>query len=252
MALLLFWPAVKSLAFMFWKFEIILILEDEGVLFRYFSYSSVLIQFAFGCCPLINRISCLVMRRFAVAEVWFICFIYFTAEFGYLHTGRINHLRSSCCSPLSSNGINVSWLIFLHPKPRSWRTERTPCCWWAGAAATSCREPPWLWTAPNLRLPCKLKNQHRRDWNWQTRRDEMGGEGSWPGRRRYQRPGGAPAAASAPSAEAIWHIWRPRACFASMRALFLHLISSDQCTLEAWYCGLNQKCTLGDPSGWII
>lgn len=208
------------------------------------------IQLAFCCRVLIKRITSLVMRCFTVAEV--LCFIYFAAELGYLHTQRINHLRSKCRSPQSSSGINVSWLIFLHPKPRSCRTERIPCCWWAGAAATSCQEWPSLWTTPNLRGPCRLQNQHQRDWNWQTRKEEMSSEGPWPRRTRYQRPGDFPSASSSLSAEPIWHIWRPRAWFASMRALFLLLIYSDQCTLEAWYRGLNPKCTLCDPSVWIM
>lgn len=73
-----------------------------------------------------------------------LCFIYFTAEFEYLPTRSINHLRNKCCSLQWSGGINVSWLIFLHPKPRLCRTERIPCCWWAVAAATSCRGLPSL------------------------------------------------------------------------------------------------------------
>lgn len=137
----------------------------------------------------------------------------------YLHARRINHLGTKCCSPESSSGINVSWLMFLHPKPRSCLTEHIPCCWWAGVAATSCRERPSQWTTPNLRAPCGLKNQHQRDWNWQTPKDKMSTEGSWPRRARYQRLGDFPPASSALFAELIWHIWRPRAWFASMRAL---------------------------------
>lgn len=164
---------------------------------------------------------------------------------------RIKHLGTKCCSPQSSSGIHLSWLIFLHPEPRSCQTEPIPCCWWVGAAATSCREWPWQWTTPSRQAPCRLKNQHQRDRNWHwTLKDEMSTEGSWPLGVPYQWLGDSPPAPSTLSAELIWHVWRPRAWFASMRALSSHLIYSDQCTLEAWCWRLNPWCSVCES--WCI
>lgn len=166
-----------------------------------------------------------------------------------MHTQRIKHLGTKCCFPHSSSGIYVSWLISLHPEPRSCQTEPIPCCWWAGAVATSCREWPWQWTTPSRQAPCGLKNQHQRDRNWRwTLKDDMSTEGSWPLGVPYQWLGDSPPVPSTLSAEPIWHVWRPRAWFASMRALSRHLIYSDQCTLEAWCWGLNPWCSVCDPS----
>lgn len=52
----------------------------------------MLAELAFCCCLLIKRISSLVLRHFTITEVS--CFMYFDAEFGYVNTRRINHLRS--------------------------------------------------------------------------------------------------------------------------------------------------------------
>lgn len=192
----------------------------------------------------------LVLRRFTVAEVSF--FLHISLLNLYLHTQRINHLGNQFCSPQSSSGINVSWLIFLHPYSRSCLTEPILCCWWAGVAATSCRERPSQWTTPTLRAPCGPKNQHQRDRSWQTPKVKLSTEGSWPRRSRYQRLGYFPPASSTLFVEPIWHIWEdPGPGLHPWEHFSPHLVSSDQCTLGAWCWGVKPKCMLCDPSVWI-